>query len=813
MLLFTLGSDTEVGEGNDTDCESDGIIPQIVFFNKGPIHLQALSTLSLSCEVAGIPEPEVKWFREGRILRDGDGGYQLRKITAGKWNLFVSQVAMDHSGEYAISVYNTQGSAYGTCKVSVEHKIKLPAMPDLLSSCDEFSSNHEKLFIDDTDAYTDTCDSDTKNSFRRIEMQWPNSRLVQMRNKTSPYLGAVDCTQKPEIIKRLRNTTIPEGTKLLLDVEAVLNGGSIVFYKHGNEIRETERTKITNSGLKWKLTIEPVLQQDHGPFMARISNSHGMVETRCIVNIIRLSATDIKQSMAEEAIPVFEEIMEDCQIPIGGNAKFSVNINASPKPSVRWTLNDRTFLNTDKHVKLESTSDGLHTLSLTNWATQGTVTCHVENAIGKVQCKADLCLEKSNLEKNYAIVKEEYRVHSGVTARGSYSIIRRASERKTGQEVAIKSVCRKNIDKTGIRREIIVLQQVKHDHIIRVLKSYHTVQTIISVTEWLAGGYLFQKLIDLNKYSEATVMYYVLQLLDAIQYLHERSIAHLDIRSEACLLDASRQHVKLSSFGNAREIQDDILEPLERATPEFASPEVANCLPVSCASDIYSFGIVLYMVTTGLSPFLGYSDKDTLEKVKRNEWQPWESSTKIQKPIRDIISQCFQIDPELRPSVEKIIAYIQKVRSSTEANIDAKRVKYLFLRQRYQRKRVSSNATSEPRRIYDIVNEVDENASWMIKRVSTTLLSDSSDTEDDNEEEEMIAELTFLKNEVDHMGKSWPDNSIPEIKLTGPTPLGSIVSLNTVASESTISDKRKISRLFWSLMAPLVPNLNKNSMI
>ena len=93
--------------------------------------------------------------------------------------------------------------------------------------------------------------------------------------------------------------------------------------------------------------------------------------------------------------------------------------------------------------------------------------------------------------------------------------------------MAIKSVCRKNVDKTGIRREIIVLQQLKHKHIIRLLKSYHTVQTIIVVTEWLAGGYLFQKLIDLNRYSEATVIHYVSQLLDAIKYLHERSIAHL----------------------------------------------------------------------------------------------------------------------------------------------------------------------------------------------------------------------------------------------------------------------------------------------
>ena len=49
-----------------------------------------------------------------------------------------------------------------------------------------------------------------------------------------------------------------------------------------------------------------------------------------------------------------------------------------------------------------------------NWAEQGTVTCQASNYMGSAECKADLSLEKSNLEKNYSIVKEEYRVHSGL---------------------------------------------------------------------------------------------------------------------------------------------------------------------------------------------------------------------------------------------------------------------------------------------------------------------------------------------------------------------------------------------------------------
>ena len=83
-----------------------------------------------------------------------------------------------------------------------------------------------------------------------------------------------------------------------------------------------------------------------------------------------------------------------------------------------------------------------------------------------------------------------------------------------------------------------------------------------------------------------------------------------------------------------------------------------------------------------------------------------------------------------------------------------KSLKYLFLRQKYQRKRIASSSQNEPRRIYDISNKIDENSSWMTKRLSMTLLSDSSDTEDDNEEEEMIAELNHLQKSVDLGGKT-----------------------------------------------------------
>ena len=83
------GSDTEVGEAMDD--RSITKPPEVLFFNHSPVKLKALSSLCLTCELDGIPEPDIKWFRNGQILFDGRDGYQIRRINFGKWSLYLNQ--------------------------------------------------------------------------------------------------------------------------------------------------------------------------------------------------------------------------------------------------------------------------------------------------------------------------------------------------------------------------------------------------------------------------------------------------------------------------------------------------------------------------------------------------------------------------------------------------------------------------------------------------------------------------------------------------------------------------------------------------
>lgn len=293
-------------------------------------------------------------------------------------------------------------------------------------------------------------------------------------------------------------------------------------------------------------------------------------------------------------------------------------------------------------------------------------------------------------------------------------------------------------------------------NVVRFIAGYHTLESLVLVTEWISGGNLLQKLIDEGEYSEARVFFFFEQLCNALEFLHSKSIAHLDLRCESLLLAANHRRLIIIGFGNAREVQDDFLELLDRAVPEFCSPEVARCMPVDCSSDIFSAGILLFMLLTGESPFQGKTDKDTLLNIQQNDQEKLKNRMKgkLSNDTQTVVLQCLTTEAHKRPSISEIAEDLAGHEFSDEKTIDAKNLKYLFTRQRYfmedylltpifryNRKRGCSSSHLEPRRVHDIINENDKNPSALSKRSTLTSISDSSDSEEDAEEDELAQEL------------------------------------------------------------------------
>uniref|UniRef100_A0A1I7S952 Protein kinase domain-containing protein n=1 Tax=Bursaphelenchus xylophilus TaxID=6326 RepID=A0A1I7S952_BURXY len=143
------------------------------------------------------------------------------------------------------------------------------------------------------------------------------------------------------------------------------------------------------------------------------------------------------------------------------------------------------------------------------------------------------------------------------------------------------------------------------------------------------------------------------QLLTALQYMHHRNIAHLDLRPEAVLLQDD--HLRLADFGQSRHLIRGKVTGNIKATPEFVSPEIAQGQTVTLAADMWSAGSLIYVLLTGVSPFLGNDDRETLTNIVNGNYSL--DSKNISNPAKDFIRRLLLVDPGKRMSVDQALSH------------------------------------------------------------------------------------------------------------------------------------------------------------
>lgn len=138
----------------------------------------------------------------------------------------------------------------------------------------------------------------------------------------------------------------------------------------------------------------------------------------------------------------------------------------------------------------------------------------------------------------------------------------------------------------------------------------------------VSGGELFHYLSERDHLSEEDASKFVQQLLFGLDHLHVHNIAHLDLKPENILLSsAESQIIKIIDFGLAKKIDPGGKEiKCMMGTAEFVAPEVVNYEPLSLQSDMWSVGVITYMLLSGSSPFMGQDQQETFANITRAEF-------------------------------------------------------------------------------------------------------------------------------------------------------------------------------------------------
>ncbi|XP_033331706.2 trio Rho guanine nucleotide exchange factor isoform X2 [Megalopta genalis] len=223
---------------------------------------------------------------------------------------------------------------------------------------------------------------------------------------------------------------------------------------------------------------------------------------------------------------------------------------------------------------------------------------------------------------------------------GRFAKVYRARDQGTGREVALKQVSRSKQSRSLTRAEYDLLRVARHDNIVRAFALFEEApqsDTDTIVLELVNGSSLFAYLSSKSDYTEGTVSKYTGQLLSALWWLHSRKRAHLDIKPENVLIDRDKDVVKLIDFGEAVKTApvDQVVPPVDL---EFAAPESVLGKPMGPYTDMWATGVFIYVLLSGLSPFLDDSIEETTTNILKCDFCfPEEYFAKISADAKDLL--------------------------------------------------------------------------------------------------------------------------------------------------------------------------------
>ncbi|XP_055512757.1 serine/threonine-protein kinase 17A isoform X1 [Leucoraja erinacea] len=250
--------------------------------------------------------------------------------------------------------------------------------------------------------------------------------------------------------------------------------------------------------------------------------------------------------------------------------------------------------------------------------------------------------------------------------RGKFAVVKKCTEKATGKDYAAKFMRkrRKGQDcRMEIIHEIAVLELAKSNPwVINLYEVYETASEMILILEYAAGGEIFNQCIAEREeaFKEKDVQRLMRQILEGVAFLHRNNVVHLDLKPQNILLTSETPlgDIKIVDFGLSRRISNN--EELREimGTPEYVAPEILNYEPISTATDMWSIGVLAYVMLTGISPFLGDDKQETFLNISQiNLSFTDEDFEHVSKQAIDFIKSLLVKEPEERALAEECLEH------------------------------------------------------------------------------------------------------------------------------------------------------------
>lgn len=258
-------------------------------------------------------------------------------------------------------------------------------------------------------------------------------------------------------------------------------------------------------------------------------------------------------------------------------------------------------------------------------------------------------------------LEDFYNISPEPLGKGTYGCVYKATDKILNIVRAVKAVSKKKLKNIPrFRQEIDIMKSLDHPNVIKLYETFEDDNKIYLVMELCSGGELFDKIVKKGFFTEKYACFIMKQIFGVVNYLHLNNIAHRDLKPENFLFfDKSPESlIKIIDFGLASYFTEENPEMKTKAgTPYYVAPQVLNgCFDKKC--DIWSIGVLFYILLCGYPPFYGDTDNDILRRVKKGVFdfkgKEWKN---VSNEAKDLIKCCLTMDPNKRISASEALKH------------------------------------------------------------------------------------------------------------------------------------------------------------
>jgi calcium-dependent protein kinase len=257
-------------------------------------------------------------------------------------------------------------------------------------------------------------------------------------------------------------------------------------------------------------------------------------------------------------------------------------------------------------------------------------------------------------------VKDHYTIERKPLGVGAFGSVCKGRHKKTHQQRAIKAISKahmKNLEE--FKREIEIMKMLDHPNIIKLYETFEDTRNVYLVMELCSGGELFDRILQAGSFSEVQAAILMQQIIRGIHYLHKHHICHRDLKPENFLFQTKdtieQNNLKIIDFGLSCKFETGQVMKTKAGTPYYVAPQVLQGR-YDQASDLWSCGVIMYVLLCGYPPFYGETDSDVLNKVRSGRFSFGSSCWRaVTQDAKDLIRELIKMDPKQRLTAEQAL--------------------------------------------------------------------------------------------------------------------------------------------------------------